>query len=336
MIQHRDCALEVLLVCNSLAQKIELERKLFETPLFSLAHVSYDLSDAFNFAEHAVPDVVVSAVGFAKQREFEVFSALLAAIGTTNTIVTFDSSARSENFWTGQSLYSLVERENFVANLFTVHETQKCVGNTARVAPSRLSRQAEFVLDRFILIGASTGGVDALLLLLSACPARSPPILIVQHTGPGFATSLARLLDQNTALTVKIAEDGERLRSGIAYLAPSDDSHLSVSVSTPLKCRLRKTDPQSGHRPSVDVLFSSAVPHAHLVSAAILTGMGRDGAEGLFALRKAGARTFAQDRATSIIYGMPLAAIRLGAAEKEVAIDVMARNLLETSLRHST
>ena len=190
--------------------------------------------------------------------------------------------------------------------------------------------------DRLILIGASTGGVDALQCLLKDYPQHGPPLMIVQHTGDRYLKSLARHLDRHSEITVKSAVDGEALRPGHAYLAPSTNSHLCLSTSTQLHCRLLKKPEVGGHRPSIDALFYSAVPHAKRISAAILTGMGRDGAAGLLALYKAGAKTFAQNQSTSLVYGMPKAALQLGAVGKEIAIDEMASNLLETCLSHKS
>lgn len=180
---------------------------------------------------------------------------------------------------------------------------------------------------RLIAIGASTGGVEALQILLRGFPANCPPTVIVQHIAPRFAPAVARTLDQHCAAQIQLAEPDMPLKDGHIYLAPGDDRHLTVGGTTALRCRLRPGERVSGHMPSVDVLFDSV---AQVVGAQavgiLLTGMGSDGAEGLLAMARAGARTIAQDETTSTVFGMPRAAISLGAAGVVAPIGQIARH----------
>jgi two-component system chemotaxis response regulator CheB len=182
---------------------------------------------------------------------------------------------------------------------------------------------------RLVAIGSSTGGIEALTAILSQLPANCPPVLIVQHMPPDFTASLARRLDKIHAPQVKEAADGELIRPGCVYIAPGGASHLEVVESGGLRCRLRPGAPVNGHSPSVDVLFASVARtlKANAIGL-ILTGMGRDGAQGLLAMREAGARTLGQDEATSLIYGMPKVAFELGAVERQMPIDRVANALL--------
>ncbi len=167
-----------------------------------------------------------------------------------------------------------------------------------------------------IAIGSSTGGVEALQTVLANFPADCPPTVIVQHVNPRFAPAIAKTLDMSSAATVMLAEPDMPLKPGHAYLAPGDDRHMTVGgTNGKYYCRLRPGNPVAGHLPSVDMLFGSV---AQVVGAravgALLTGMGSDGARGLLAMSQAGAATIAQDEATCTVFGMPRAAISLGAA----------------------
>ena len=166
-----------------------------------------------------------------------------------------------------------------------------------------------------IAIGSSTGGVEALTEVLTTFPADCPPTLITQHMPEHFTRSFAERLDRLCAPTVVEAQDGMPVRDGHVYVAPGAIGHLTVVGRADRVCRVTPGELRSGHMPSVDVMFESiAKVYGGKCAAALLTGMGSDGAEGLLALKKAGAHTIAQDRATSLVYGMPAAAARLGAA----------------------
>ncbi|GAB6195548.1 protein-glutamate methylesterase/protein-glutamine glutaminase [Lysobacter xanthus] len=188
--------------------------------------------------------------------------------------------------------------------------------------------------DRLLAIGASTGGTEAIREVLSAMPADAPAIVITQHIPAQFSGPFAERLNKHSRMTVCQAEDGQQIMPGHAYVAPGD-RHLRVQRSgARWVCRLRDDAPVSGHRPSVDVLFESVAQHAgRNASAALLTGMGEDGARGLLALRKAGTATIAQDQATSVVWGMPGAAVTRGAAMEVVPLADVARRLLAATER---
>lgn len=183
---------------------------------------------------------------------------------------------------------------------------------------------------RLIAIGASTGGVEALGILLGQFPADCPPTLVVQHINGAFAEAVARQLDAHCQPVVTLAEPDLPLRQGHVYIAPGTERHLEVRDSSlGLYSRARHGPLVSGHRPSVDMLFHSVAEQvgAHAVGI-LLTGMGRDGAEGLLAMAQAGATTIAQDQATSVVFGMPGAAVALGAAQRVAPINRIAHYAL--------
>ena len=191
--------------------------------------------------------------------------------------------------------------------------------------------------DWVIAIGSSTGGVQALTTLLPMLPADTPPVVIVQHMPEGFTAAFARRLDTLCEMRVREAADGDPLLPGTVLIAPGGDRHLQIAQDGPgLRVRLVDGPPVCFSRPSVDVMFASlAAAWGPRISAAVLTGMGSDGAEGLCRIRAVGGRTFAQDEASSQIYGMPARAWERGGAEDMVPLDQMAGRLLSSIGRTS-
>ena len=184
--------------------------------------------------------------------------------------------------------------------------------------------------DRIIAVGASTGGVEALKTLLMDMPAVCPPILVTQHMPPRFTAAFAERLNRECPMTVSEAVDNEPIEPNHAYIAPGSH-HLELArVGGFYRCCLSDGPTVSGHRPSVDVLFRSVANSAGKAAVGvILTGMGKDGAEGLLQLRNAGAMTFGQDEASSLIYGMPRVAFERGAVVYQYSLSRMAEAVLD-------
>ena len=214
---------------------------------------------------------------------------------------------------------------------------------TARVRSFKLSNvnsmetlaNAQFSHNKVLAIGASTGGTEAIKEVLIRMPENCPPIVITQHIPPVFSSSFAQRMDRTCTINVKEAEQGDKLTSGCAYIAPGDQ-HLSVKQQGgSLYCQLDQSDPVNRHRPAVDVLFNSLVEVCPKNTiAALLTGMGSDGAKGLLALKQHGAYTLAQDELSSVVWGMPKAAVELGAAIDIVSLDKVAQQLLSQAIKH--
>ncbi|WP_420470578.1 protein-glutamate methylesterase/protein-glutamine glutaminase [Brevundimonas sp. FT23042] len=179
-----------------------------------------------------------------------------------------------------------------------------------------------------LAIGASTGGVEALLTVLQGFPADCPATVITQHMPATFTRSFAARLDKVCAPTVTEAEDGAPVMPGHIYIAPGGEAHLEVAGASP-RCRLARTETVNGHRPSVDVLFNSVIRLRRPMAGVILTGMGKDGAKGLLAMREAGARTLGQDEASSVVYGMPRAAFEMGAVERQLPLHRLSSAILD-------
>ena len=185
---------------------------------------------------------------------------------------------------------------------------------------------------KIVAIGASTGGVNALETILQKFPKDCPPTMIVQHMSELFLNSFVSRVDAKYKPKIQIAESGVSLTTGQVLIAPGGHHHLSIGKNQQ-NVELVKANKVSGHRPSVDVLFESLFPHANGVVAVLLTGMGRDGATGLKGLRDRGACTIAQDEASSVVYGMPRAAIEEKAVEKILPLNEIAQAILEKTFK---
>ncbi len=220
----------------------------------------------------------------------------------------------------------LIEQVKLMSTVKVVHRVKNkpAPPDTAGKLPSlTLPKSAK---TEIIAIGSSTGGPAALHKILSAMPANlAVPIVIVQHISFGFVQGLAEWLNDASPLNVKVAQAGEKIQPGTVYLAP-DNHHMLVDRLS--RIALSPTDPIGGHRPAVTALFESvARSFGPAAIAAILTGMGSDGAVGMKTLSDAGAITLAQDEASCVVFGMPKEAIALGAAQHIAPLDRIAFTL---------
>jgi len=198
------------------------------------------------------------------------------------------------------------------------------------VAPATSPRSIQFrTTDRLIAIGASAGGTEALRVVLEGLPADAPAVVMTQHLPAQFSTPFAERLDRHSAMSVREASDGEAVLPGHAYLPPGGKHLRVIRDGARWRCRIDDGPPINRHKPAVDVLFRSVAESAGANAiGAILTGMGDDGARGLLDLRNAGAPTLVQDEATSVVWGMPGSAVRIGAAEEMVPLERIAERLM--------
>lgn len=336
-------------------------------PDFHVIACTADLMNTYNEVEASLPKAVLISSSLASLPEFEVMRGLFSALDVRWLVVTDRASDANFNtpitagIPQGSDLFAvsasappetMADQLRSLTRSTAARETtafgtaqptvSKLTASPARVvAPSRprpaapvrapapqTSADPQGQSNQIVLIGSSTGGVDALLSVLSAFPANCPPTLIVQHTGAGFGESLANLLDRQCAAQVSLASGKHPLRPGQIVIGAGTRAHLKLEPGHQLFANITEGSAVSGHLPSVDVLFRSATPLASRVTAALLTGMGRDGAEGLKELRDAGAHTIAQDEETSVVYGMPRAAVELGAACISLPLKEIGPNLL--------
>ncbi|MCW7537087.1 chemotaxis response regulator protein-glutamate methylesterase [Aquabacterium sp. A7-Y] len=192
------------------------------------------------------------------------------------------------------------------------------------------SRPMAQTTERFVAIGTSTGGTQALEEVLTALPRVSPGLVIVQHMPEKFTAAFAARLDTLCEITVKEAEPNDRVLPGRALIAPGGRHLVLRRSGAQYLVDVIDGPPVNRHRPSVDVLFRSAAKAAGANAlGVIMTGMGDDGAAGLLEMRQAGARTLAQDERSCVVYGMPKEAVRRGAVERSVPLEAVAREILQ-------
>lgn len=266
---------------------------------------------------HPLPVVVVSSLGRSQSE------AALRAL-TLGAVEVIAKPAPKSSLSALRTDLARAVRAAAAANISAAAALDDAAVTTAPAAvPSR---------TRIIAIGASTGGPAAVERVLAALPANAPPVVIVQHMLAGFSTAFARRLDKRCALHVKEVEDGDVLQPGMALIAPSGRHTVVVQHNDELRAALRDGPPIHYQRPAVDVLFHSI---ARVIGAGAvgiqLTGMGADGANGLRALRDAGAHTIAQDEKTSVVFSMPFEAIQYGGACEVLPIQQIAAAALRAA-----
>lgn len=205
------------------------------------------------------------------------------------------------------------------------HQDEK---HAVKPDPSNPNSPIYKTTDKVIAIGASTGGTEALRFFLKNIPANAPGILITQHMPPGFTKSFADQVNLICEVTVKEANDGERVMRGHAYIAPGGRHMELYRSGAKYFIKVRDGELVNRHKPSVDVLFRSVAKHAgQNALGIIMTGMGKDGAEGLLDMKETGARTIAQDEKSCIVFGMPKEAIKIGAADQIMPLQDMPQRV---------
>lgn len=232
----------------------------------------------------------------------------------------------------------------------TVKAAARARVSTRKAAPAARKVEAKLTADAMLMppsgramnkttemvvcIGASTGGTEALREVLMALPANSPGIVIVQHMPENFTRAFAKRLDGLCNVSVKEAQDGDTVMRGHVLIAPGGRHMMLERQGARYLVSVRDGPLVSRHRPSVDVLFRSAARNAGSNAVGIImTGMGDDGARGLLEMKQCGARTFAQDEASCIVFGMPKEAIARGATDKVIPLGAIARELLHATAR---
>jgi two-component system chemotaxis response regulator CheB len=238
-------------------------------------------------------------------------------------------SKPSAAYSVGDMSVQLADKIRAVARV-NVKERLNPVHRSDPVKPVTLSRALTASTNKIIAIGASTGGTEAIKTVLTPMPPNSPGIVIVQHMPAQFTTSFAERLDSLSEIHVKEAKDGDSVVNGQALLAPGNFHMLLKRSGARYYVQVKKGPLVHHQRPAADVLFRSVANYAGANAVGIiLTGMGSDGAAGLLEMKKAGARTVAQDEKSCVVFGMPKEAIKLGAAEKVVSLGDITKTALK-------
>lgn len=325
MTERRERPLAVAIVDPLAARSRRLSASIRQDGRFRLQGVRHSLTEAYNEVESDQPDIVVVGSELLAAPEYPMFQALISVLGLRAMAVSSDPSVPVGG-----------DDDIRMAHSAEIDAAGGMAGFLARelgleaAAAAAPRRPAEVDEDRLVVIGASTGGIEALITVLSSFPRDCPPTMVVQHIGAEFVPGLVQRLDRHCAARVIEAVSGMDLQPGLVMVAPGRREHLTVGASG-RRCRLVPGERFSGHLPSVDMLFDSAARLGTGVVGVLLTGMGRDGAEGLAAIRRAGGWTIGQDAATSTVYGMPRAAADLGAVAEQLPIGAIGPAILKVA-----
>lgn len=330
--------IKVLVIDDSVVFREVIGRGISSDPLIEVAAAAGNPFEARDKILTVHPDVITCDVEMPRMNGIEFVRRLLPQYSVPVIMVSsvseavFDAmTAGAVDFVVKPDVRSPRGVESFIRELLVKIKT----ASVARIKPQNAEAEvskppANLVHDpeNIIAIGASTGGTEAIFSILKNLPSTMPGIVIVQHIPPVFSRMFAERLDAQTRLEVKEARTGDYVGQGKAVIAPGDQHMRIKKIGGSYKVECFQSDKVSGHCPSVDVLFESVAKEAGCNAVGIiLTGMGYDGAKGLLAMRRKGARTIGQDEQTSIVYGMPKVAFDLGAVEKQAALEDISRVL---------
>lgn len=273
------------------------------------------LGESYSDIEAHSPDITICHKSLSNLPEFHMFAAMLRMVGSTLITVESDADVRT-----------VARTLGLPSQPASVPDTKPML-STSHSEPAVQAGRLNGVPQRLVAIGASTGGIEALEKVLATYPSLCPPTVVVQHIKADYLASVVQRLDRICPAKVMAATPNLPLRPGQVVFAPGQPLHLEVQPRS-LRCVLIDKPQVSGHRPSVDVLFRSVASMKSKAVGVILTGMGRDGAAGLAAMRQAGAWTIAQDAATSTVYGMPRVAAEQGAARQILPLHKITNAIL--------
>ena len=347
-IEARDfivAKVRVLIVDDSRTMRALLRSRLSADPNVEVIGEAADPYEARAAIKELNPDVVTLDIEMPRMNGLEFLSKIMRLRPTPVIMVsTLTQSGAAESVEAlSLGAFDVVGKPSaaeFRTAFYDLADKVKAAGRSKGAtmrsrekALSQIGKDAFACRDGMLVaIGASTGGVEALMTVLASFPSNCPPTVIAQHMPSSFTQSFAVRLNQNCAPKAAEAYDGAPLKEGHICLAPGGEKHLTVSGGSNPVCRLVDGDLVSGHRPSVDILFDSvAKVYRNRAVGAILTGMGADGAKGMKALRDKGAHTIGQDKSTSIVYGMPRAALEAGGVVEQKPLNDIAAHILRAT-----
>jgi len=354
--------ISVLIVEDSPVALTILKRILTSTPEIEISGIARDGIEALELIPKVKPKVICTDLYMPRMSGLELIQRVMAECPRPILVISaaVDQTENRDNVFQllqagaldvflKPSISLMAEYEKMKQDLitririlagvsvFTIHPTRD-TSFTLPPNPSPLplsfsqSPRYQAVNPKIVAIGASTGGPQALYTILKELPANFPlPILCVQHISEGFLSGLTSWLSSNCQLRVAIAKSGDLPQPGTVYFAPD---HCHLRLNSQGRFVTSGDTPVCGHCPSATVLLqSTATVYKQAVLGILLTGMGRDGAEGLLAIAKAGGSTIAQDEQSSVVFGMPKAAIDLGAAQQVLPLTVIASTLLKLGVQ---
>lgn len=330
--------IKVLVVEDSLVFRELLVQGLSKDPGIQVVGVAKDPFEARDAILKYHPDVMTLDVELPRMNGIEFLRKLIPQYPLPVVVISslsdkvFDAmNAGAVDFVAKPAVSERRQLESFIRNELLVKIKIASTAKISRIKQQVMAQEPEKFTahekNLVIAIGASTGGTEAIFAVMKDYGADLPGIVVVQHMPPGFTEMYAKRLDNQCRVRVKEAQTGDRVLPGTVLIAPGGDKHMHlVKVNGMYQVEIKAGPKVNGHCPSVDVLFESvakvAGPNALGI---ILTGMGGDGAKGLLAMRKAGARTIGQDESTCVVYGMPKVAYDLGAVEFQEKLSNIAK-----------
>ncbi|ALC92964.1 chemotaxis protein [Bacillus sp. FJAT-18017] len=330
MLTHKK--IKVLVVDDSPLFREVISRGIESDPMIQVIAKAGDPLEARDYILKYEPDVMICDIEMPKMNGLDFIRRLLPQYPMPVLVISSANYTEKDALNAGAVEFIPKPNTNSAENVkkFIIEMVQK-VKIAARGAKAEETTILSPVIDqtkvtkskiKLISIGASTGGTDALTKIISALPTSGMPgIVIVQHIPPVFSRMFAERLNQATGFTVKEAQTGDIVEPGKILIAPGE-MHMKIKrAGSSYKVVCSQGERVNGHCPSVDVLFDSVAKEAGKDAlGVILTGMGYDGAKGMLAMRRKGARTIGQDEASSVVYGMPMAAFNIGAVEKQASL----------------
>ncbi|MCH5272918.1 MAG: chemotaxis response regulator protein-glutamate methylesterase [Lachnospiraceae bacterium] len=330
--------IRVLIVEDSMVFSELLSRSLNKDPAIEVVATARDPFEARDAILEHRPDVMTLDVELPKMNGIDFLRKLMPQYPMPVVVISslsdkvFDAlTAGAVDFVAKPTITGRAQLEEFIQNELLVKIK---IASTAKISKIKQMtvQQEQPVLsakgsDMIVAIGASTGGTEAIFSVVKDFGPDIPGVVITQHMPPGFTSMYAKRLDDQCRVTVKEAQTGDRVLPGHVLVAPGGDRHMQlVKVNGVYQVECKQGPKVNGHCPSVDVLFDSVAKVAGPKALGIiLTGMGGDGAKGLLAMRKAGARTIGQDESTCVVYGMPKVAYELGAVEYQEKLQDIAK-----------
>jgi two-component system chemotaxis response regulator CheB len=330
--------IKVLIADDSLIFREVLARGISTDPYIEVVAKAVDPFDARDKILEFEPDVMTCDIEMPRMNGIEFIKRLLPQYPLPVVVVSSISMAVFEalkagavDFVTKPNVQSVQDVEGFIHELIqkikiaAKAKIPKFVGQSI----NNVVEEGTSVKGRLIAIGASTGGTEAVFNILKVLPSQIPGILVTQHIPPVFSKMFADRLNESTQLRVKEAQTGDYVDQGCVLIAPGGQHMRIKKVGERYKVECFEGEKVNGHCPSIDVLFESVAKEVgEGAIGIILTGMGYDGAKGLLAMRRKGARTLGQDEKSSVVYGMPKVAFEIGAVERQIPLETMAQALV--------
>ncbi len=333
--------IRVLVVDDSAVFREILSKGISSDPGIEVVATAKDAFDARDKIIKFIPDVMTCDVEMPKMNGIEFVRQLLPQyplpvimVSMVSGIVFDAISAGAVDFVAKPDMGSVNDVGSFIGELISkikIAASAKVYLSKKNMGLRQVYREKSIgKTNKIIAIGASTGGIEAVELILRALPPNIPGIIIVQHIPPVFSRMFAERLNTSIHLNVKEAQNGDWVKRGQVLIAPGDLHTRVKKTGESYRVECFEGEKTSGHCPSVDVLFESVAKSAGKNAVGvILTGMGYDGAKGLLAMRRKGARTIGQDEKTSVVYGMPKVAFNIGAVEKQVSLDQIPQTIYD-------